>query len=304
MKPLIVMTVFLFFAIKSHSFDACVPIITEDKKVFDYNYIVAKGIFNEFLFYYMSFYKIHLKKLGVPDSQIKVVSNYSADTPLNSAKKIKKTIESFNNDRKVIILSHSKGALESLYMLIKFKEVRKLVHKSVLLQGPFQGVSSYDLTYGKIGDEVASKSWSFAFYRAVAKTAFISKRFKNFSKEVVLELFNHKLLEEEDLLKDLLFVRTYKNLEEINWRMQYLGGLYTNVLKVKSDGVIAYNEQLPKGVNTENSCVLEFYADHGDFAKTSFLGSSKRKKKIRSYLNHVLFGKEILAEFKNFKVSN
>ncbi len=274
-------------------FKQCLPVVGKKiEKASDYNYIIAPGVFNEVISYYMTQYKRHFLEIGVPRNQIKRVNNFTVSVPDQSALKIKKAILGFKNKKKVVIFSHSKGALESLYMLIKHKDIREKVYKVILLQGPLRGVSSYDLTYGMPGEKVAEKSFLFRAYRWIAKFSFISFRFNNFSKLKVEKDFNYESLKEEGLLNKLIFVRSYKSVPDMNWRMRYMGGLYKDYLNERSDGVILYKEQLPVGVTHENSCVIDFYADHGDFVKTRLLKSATKVKRVNMFIDHILFNKE------------
>jgi hypothetical protein len=231
----------------------------------NYSFILVPGIFNEFIPFYMTEYKYFLMESGVPLTQIHKFNSSSIKSPLDESNRLTDfATKVFKEQKKpLVVLAHSKGALESFYML---NSVDTSILKHVyLMQGPLNGVSAYEVFYGKPRKK---EPLYLKAIKKLMKWAFVSNRFKNFSQEEVHE--NTKdFIKKKDLLSKITFVVSETSFEKLPLRFKLLGFLYKNQFKSSGDGVMLKSEQIPKDLDLTKVCIIDMVASHEYLVKAA-----------------------------------
>ena len=213
----------------------------------------------------MTEYKYFLIDSGVPLAQIHKFNSSSIKSPLDESKRlIEFTNKIYKKQKKpLVVLAHSKGALESFYMLNSIDD--SLLKHVYLMQGPLNGVSSYKVFYG---EPRKKEPLYLKAVKKLMKWAFVSNRFKNFSQEQVHEN-TKEFIKKKDLLSKITFVVSETSFEKLPLRFKFLGFLYKSQFQSLGDGVILKSEQLPKDLDLKQACVIEMTASHEYLVKAA-----------------------------------
>jgi len=231
----------------------------------DYSFVLVPGIFNEFIPYYMTEYKYFLMESGVPLSQIHKFNSNSLKSPVDESKRLSKFVTKVSKEQKkpLVVLAHSKGALESFYMLNSIDD--SIIKHVYLMQGPLNGVSAYKVFYG---ENRKKEPLYLKAMKKLMKWAFVSNRFKNFSQLEVHEN-TKEFIKKKDLLSKITFVVSETSFEKLPLRFKLLGFLYKSQFESSGDGVILKSEQLPKDLDLTKACVIDMTASHEYLVKAA-----------------------------------
>jgi len=279
--------IILFFVLlyANTSYGECKKDVVDVNNVSNYSYVLIPGLFNEFIAFYMTEYKNYLLEMGVPKEQILRFNSSSFEYPQKESIRLFKRLQDFSPDKPLVIFAHSKGALETLYMLKDF-DLSK-IHHVYFLQGPFDGASSHEIFYTPSDEEDA---WSLKVAKKLAKWAFLSNRYSNFSKEEVRKRVK-QTTERPGVLEKLTFVISETDYENLPTKLKLLGGLYETHFDVPGDGVLLKENQLPKDLDVEKTCVLDIPASHDLFVKAA-PWDSERISKIHSFIKYLLMDQQ------------
>lgn len=110
------------------------------KETKKYNYLFISGFLNEFLPAYFYENASYLKNVGVSPSDIHIYYPPSNGSLYANADLIAQHLRSVSrqNDKKWVLISHSKGGFESLLFAAKYKDLfLKTVHKLHIVQAAF-----------------------------------------------------------------------------------------------------------------------------------------------------------------------
>jgi len=271
----------LFFGSLSTAESVCRPDVVKLDKLSDYSYVLVPGIFNEFISFYLTEYKNFLLENGVPKEQIIRFNSSSFEYPVNEAERLSETLEKFPSDKPLIFFTHSKGSLETLYMLKDFDLSR--VHHVYLIQSPLDGISSHEIFYGSILDEDPA---AMKIVKKIMKWSLVSDRYEYFSKRSVRPKVAESL-KVSGLLDKLTFVVSETDYEGVPFKLKLMGGIYQFYYDELGDGVVLKKDQLPYNLDQEKTCVLDIPGNHGMFVRAS-PWQTERVNLIHSFVKYLL----------------
>lgn len=248
-----------------------------------YNYIIIPGIVNEFVPYYMTEYRRFLMDEGVPSNQILRINNSSLYAPEKNVDKLITEVSSFKNDKPLVFLAHSKGALELLYALLKDKNIESKLERAFLIQGALDGSSIYRALIHE-----QRKNTFFGVGRWLAKIPFIKKYAESFGFPFVRSQLQNLPLR-SNLLSRLVFVQSDAPLDKLSYKFRYVGGFYKDFYGSPGDGVLLKSDHIPFSLKDKNICKVFYEADHGDLVKAA-PWQKGRVQKVRSFLSNLVFG--------------
>jgi len=278
-KKLILTLSLLLISVSASAF--CESNTIPKDKLKDYSYVIVPGIFNEFIAFYMTEYRNYLLQNGVPEEQITRFNSSTFVYPHDESVRLGEAIEHFSKDKPLVFFTHSKGALETLYMLKDFDLSR--VHHAYFVQGPFDGVSSHEIFYSPIH---ADEAHTMRVIKKLAKWAFVSDRYYNFSQEEVRRRVEESLVK-PGLLDKLTFVVSETDYDKLPTKLKLMGGLYENHYEELGDGVLLKKNQLPKDLDASKTCVLDVPASHDLFVKAA-PWESERVVRIHAFIDYLL----------------
>ncbi len=246
-----------------------------------YNYVIVPGIFNEIIPFYMTEYRRYLLDFGVPESQILRINSVTGKTFEKMALEIKDKILALDKKKAFVFFAHSKGALETLYFLMK-NDIK--LRKAFLIQGALDGSSLYKLFI--LGEE---KGFLFSLGRAMGSLSYIKTYLESFN-------FNHvrkklkRVVEERSLLNKIVFIGSEDEYINLSFKFKFSASLYESIYGKSGDGVLLSSDQIPFAVKDDNNICRFFYkADHGDLVIAA-PWQKKRINRIKLFLNEILFG--------------
>lgn len=268
----------------------CKPPLTDEYELPQYNFIIVPGIFNETIPYYMTEYRKLLRLQGVPSGQVLKYDNWTLSRPEENVERMYNKILTMPSDPELVFFGHSKGALETLYLILEKPEIRRRLKHVFLIQGPLDGVSSYELMYSKRAGSLTKNRPFFALLRFLSKIPFVKRLYQGFRQGFVrLKLQDHKIPEDKELLSKMTFVVSSEEVSRMKRNFKMFGRLYLEYFKEKSDGIILTKEQVPEGINESNACIKEVQADHGKLVR-AWPFAKKKRAKIRIFIKNLLFG--------------
>lgn len=274
----------VFFALFSlKAFASCDLGLLENDAAKKYHYIIVPGILNEIVPYYMTEYRRRLLSLGVPADQITRLNNATLSLPEESAVGMMREISKINTKHRLVFLAHSKGALETLYLLLNNKKKVNL-ERAFLIQGALDGSSLYRVLVAE-----QRKGSFFSLVQVLRSWPYI----KNFSDSLGFDMVRKKLAgisKELDLLKKITFIETDKSYEGLSFKFKTVGGIYRDSYNTPGDGVLLRSDHLPFELKEiKNLCRHYYKADHGDLVKAA-PWEKERTQRIEGFLNEILFG--------------
>ena len=253
----------LFFQFANNVYAICKDNIIPKERLSDYSYVLVPGLFNEFIAFYMTEYKNYLLNNGVPADQIIRFNSSSFEYPQKESARLKKVLDEYDSDKPLVFFTHSKGALETLYMLKDFDLTR--VHHAYFLQGPFDGASSHDIFYKPIHEDEPE---FMKVAKKMAKWAFLSDRYYNFSQTEVRNRVRASIVR-PGLLEKATFVISETDYEKLPLKLKLLGGLYVDHYDEPGDGVLLKENQIPKELDINRTCVLDIPGSHDLYVKAA-----------------------------------
>lgn len=276
----------------------CRPLAHSKEELKNFNFVIVPGLANEFLAFYMTEYRQYLLRAGVPKEQIFRFNNSSFNDPLQESKKLLKKVRALSKnskttkkpadaatnsllEKKIVILAHSKGALESLYMLKDYPLDQ--LERAYLIQGPFDGAESYELLYKS---EQELTHYLTRLLLKIKKIPFVEKRYSKFSKKIIRKNLA-PILKRPELLKKLVFVPTETVFTKLPFKMRIAGGMYFESYHKVGDGVLLKKNQTPHALQTDLTCIKELEASHDLLVKAS-PWQWKRVARIHKFLDSLL----------------
>ncbi len=248
-----------------------------------YNFVIVPGIFNEIVPYYMTEYRRYLLDAGVPSRQILRINNSTRKRPEEAAAEMLNRIKGMDKEREFIFFAHSKGALETLYMLLDEGEKVRL-KRVFLIQGALDGSALYRLIILKEGSGVL-----LGMGRLVGKLPYVKDDSVSFSSSFVREKMLG-LSKQENLLEKITFVESDQSYKDLSFKFKLIGGFYNKTYMTSGDGILLKSDHLPFELQGSEEVCRKFYeADHGDLVKAA-PWESGRIFKIKKFLDEILFG--------------
>lgn len=272
----------VFFSIRVFGFDCGLK--EDSKNLKDYNFVLVPGIFNEVLTFYFTEHRYYLINQGVPREQIHRINNSSLLSPEEESLKISDLILKINNDKPIVILAHSKGALESLYALGRG---HSKVQKAFLIQSPLDGIGSYELSYDDKFKSHPDKNLLLSALQVGASLNYIKSKHEKFSKAYLRKSLQ-PILGKDELVNKLVFITTESKYEDLPYKFRLLGSLYQKYFGSAGDGVVLTQDQIPFELQGSGSiCTLHLEGDHGTYVKAA-PWRLERKERIYSFLDMLL----------------
>lgn len=242
----------------------------------DYQYLFLGGIIGEvlglpFVGNYLKVNKKILNSMGITDVECRTLNSYKSAE--DNAHTLAVVIEQLfqKNNKKIVILGHSKACLELILSLIEYLPVfQERVHKVVCVQPPFQGSSIFE---------------KFNFLKYVSP---LWPGLKCLEAEHYSRLFAEKLIPDEEthayLRENLLVIRGFKeNSSDVAWIIRPSHFVMKRIGHA-NDGLVKLKDQsIPLAEYSE--IVLEM--DHSDLF-TSSLISTKDDEFRRKVMAEVL----------------
>lgn len=274
----------LFFSQTGLASD-CSLRITDLKKASKFNYVIVPGILNEFMSFYMTEHRRYLMSIGVPNDQIYRLNNRSYIRPDDNVNAFNELMDEIDNEKKVVFIAHSKGALETLYYLLNLVDLSR-IERAFLIQGALDGSSSYKMVMdGK------SSLWPFKYIRYLQYFTLVKRFSESFDALKVREKLKG-LSFKKDILDRVTFIESEKKLEDLPARFLLLGSFYQQVFKSAGDGVLLKTDHVPYELQKNTKLCRKFYEiDHGTFVKAA-PWESLRTLKIRNFMEDLLLGFE------------
>lgn len=274
---------FIFLSAQVLANNECTLDLNKRRKASDYNYILVSGILNELLPFYMNEYVDYLISLKVPKKQIIRVNASSLLDPFIASKSLEETINEINNNKKIVFISHSKGALETLYYLNNEKDnVAAKVEKAFLIQGALDGSSLYK-----------------AFYD-VKEIGFIKRAIKWMVGDKFPKPFNYRFVRKnllgiknkKELLKKITFITSEVTYDKLPFKYKMVGDIYQSNFKRSGDGVLMRSDHIPFELSSEldKLCVTNYDVHHA-YLVTAAPWDSEHLQDIRDFLKSLFFKK-------------
>ena len=281
MKKFLVCALLTFFSTYAFSTIEC-GFKFKKNELQNYRYVIVPGILNEFVSYYMTEHRRFLMQLGVPKEQIHRVNLESFMMPDEAALVLEKAVAELPKDKAFVFLSHSKGALETLYFLQKKHSTINLKN-ALLIQGPLDGAS-----ITKLPDEKGFLGFLNFMVKRLVSTGFVSAYDKSYSSEHVREKL--KGLESQiKLLNKIVFVESGTSYENLKWRFKPLGGQYKEYFGRAGDGILLEKDHIPYSLKDNKTiCRKSYDIDHSGLVKAAPWNSLKVEK-IKNFLERVFF---------------
>ncbi len=269
------------FASNSFALGECSLDLNKDRKASDYNYFLVSGILNEFLPFYMNDFEDYLVSLKVPKNQIKRIDASSLLDPMKASKVIADNINKISNGKKVVFISHSKGALETLYYLHNEEDGHaSKVERAFLIQGALDGSSLYRTFYDD------------------KKIGFIRRAIRWMVSDTFSRPFSYKgvrrnlagLKNKKTLLNKITFITSEVTYENLPFKYKMVGGLYQSSFKKSGDGVLMRSDHIPfELADVHSSLCIQNYDVHHAYLVTSVPWNSEHRQDIRDFLKSLLF---------------
>jgi hypothetical protein len=275
--------ILILLLLNSHSFASteCTLDLNEVRKANDYNYLLVSGILNEFIPFYMNDFEDYLISLKVPKKQIIRVDASSLTDPMKASSSIANVVNKISNGKKVVFISHSKGALETLYYLNNEKDgYASKVEKAFLIQGSLDGSSLYRAFY-----DVKNLGY---FRRAIKWIVSESFALPYDFRKVRKNLVGLKL--KKKLLAKISFITSEVTYENLPLKYKMVGSLYQNSFNKAGDGILMRSDHVPfelKGEH-EKHCIQNYDVHHAYLVCTAPWNRSHRQD-IRDFLKSLLF---------------
>ena len=280
MKLLIAIFI-LLSSLKSYGEQDC-SLGIEESELRNYRYVIVPGILNEILSYYMTEHRSFLMRRGVPANQIHRFNLSSFMKPDESAKILESKVLALPQDKELIFIAHSKGALETLYFLNKTHQKIRL-KSAILIQGPLDGAS-----ITKLPGEKGFLGFLNSFVKKVISVSLVKAYEKSYS-------FTHirKVLKDlpgyPNLLKKIIFVESSVEYSKLKGRFKPLGSQYKKYFGKAGDGVLMDTDHIPFSLkDSDLICKVTIEVDHSDLVKAA-PWNSLRVKKIRTFMQRVLY---------------
>ncbi len=220
----------------------------------EYNFVFVGGFLNEISYGYFKDNESFLKDLKIPKKQIhKIFPSSSVAVEKNIPWLAKNLLEKFNSNKKpLVIISHSKGAAETLGVILKYPLILKKIHKVFLVQAAVRGshVADYMMGVGRKLDE--KMVWHRRFEMDFKKSAnvtipqLVNQGISSLSHSAMTNLWNKLAKGRRDEFKEKLknkvfYIGSHEQLDGISKSIT-ASGLYLSTYYGASDGLIMANE--------------------------------------------------------------
>ncbi len=248
--------------------------------------VFVRGIFNEVLpEAYFKDNEDGAKELKIPYTTI--LSPPSSASIMDNAKVLAEKLKALYKKNKLpfILVGHSKGGCELLYMAITNLKLNEMIDKIILIQSPVRGSPVADLALDWCKEMWSPCHWLYAW----ASQGGYSIATKN-AETIFLEKINKLPKDEKELLsKKIFYVRSYKLRDqafEVSMTGEWLKNNYG-----PNDGLVLTSDQYLPSFGQDAGSVI---ADHADLVlhltskfKTKEDDKSARKAFTRALLRMV-----------------
>lgn len=256
-----------------------------------YHYVFIPGFLNEGLPTYFEDNITALEAAGIKNDSISVFNSSSFTAPSDNVHLLQKQMEKIPTNKKIVMIGHSKGAVEGLLFAIENKEfVQKRVQAVFLVQGAFLGSPIADYIAGK-GHAVDSKipffgrmfleSAHYVLSRLIVTNGLLALTSSNIN-----EFWGSKSIEPQHV--DTLDNKVFYIKSRQNYRYMSLfidnAGRYLETYYGDSDGIVILDGQSLSHVGRTIATIEG--ADHTDLMLSAPL--SNREKKYRFAFTNTL----------------
>lgn len=238
-----------------------------------YEYVFVAGFLNEGLLGYFKDNKDLLEEVGISKQQIHVLKPSSQEGVIKNALNLSKQLTTIykKSNRRLVIIAHSKGALETLALAVSQpKLIDTAVHKIFLVQGALKGSAVADYISGEgpaAGSEMPleERAWFLLSGRtARAIDPIINRGMTALTHKYTASLWNTlfklKGMPSSSVSSKIFYVRSYDQTQQMAEVIDCTG-TYIATYFGKNDGLVTVQDQS----FTEFGTVLAtLRADHAD----------------------------------------
>jgi hypothetical protein len=250
--------------------------LKDNRELQNYHYVLVRGVLSEISPYYMTPHRDYLKAKGVKTENIHIIGSSSNLKPEEAALQMNNIISRLS-DKKIIFISHSKGALETLYYLNNQKDLGHIA-KAYLINGPLDGASLYQLAYER--DDI--------FVMNIARKAISKDYALSFSSQYVRKKLGN-INSNSHLLKKIVIIQSRTKYSHVPFKYKITANLYRKVYGAVGDGLLLTSDHLPyvlKGHSKLCKVTLDTY--HDELLK-AFPWDKEKIKNIEYFLDRLLF---------------
>lgn len=241
----------------------------------DFEYILVGGIVSDYLRRagYFSVVADELTRQGVPAKQVHALFPPSSQTvQYNVDHFLRLRVEAIaaGTDRPIVFISHSKGAVETMQLLLEHPALRERTEAFFSVQGAFGGSPIADLLAGEAKTTerptgivnqtglAILKTFNRFFHRIIRGVAdlTISKS------EARLRRWNEEFSREQwELASRIVFLRTKGELKDMDIRTRVGAAYLLSAGVLENDGALAVENQIVPGLPSPS--VMISGIDHG-----------------------------------------
>ncbi|MBP6219322.1 MAG: hypothetical protein KA436_12115, partial [Oligoflexales bacterium] len=199
---------------------------------------------------------------------------------------LKDTLERLPRSKKIVIIGHSKGALESLIFALENKFfVRDHVEAMFLIQGPFLGspIADYLVGRGRAVDEripFFSRIFLHSAYYVLG-TALSSEALHSMTSHSIFNFWDARKTEIEaspqDITEPIFFIRTHQDYRKMSFFIDE-SGRYLDTYYGSNDGLVMLEDQSLPSVGQTIATLDD--TDHADLMLPSPLSSKDKNYRI------------------------
>lgn len=250
-------------------------------KAQDYYYVFVSGFLNEKTPFYWDDIVTKLKRLGVKDEEILFIDPPSNKTIEQNTEVIHDEFTNIKISKPIIMIAHSKGAVETFNFVWNFPElVKEKVHSAIFIQGAFGGSYVADtFVTGKLDFDSKISMLDQIIMQAQFKlNEFILEGYRTGLQDLTIasrlkwrmEIFAKKRPLHDELRNKLVFISSTEETDRVSLYLRN-AGRYLSAYQGPNDGLLLANAQhLPFGLHEEVK------ADHADFVLKFFTKHSER----------------------------
>ncbi len=235
-----------------------------------YNYVFVAGFLNEKIPFYFKDSVTVLEELDVRKDSVLIIKPPSKHTPHENLSFIKKSLARLDQSKPLVIIAHSKGAVEMLlYALHNPAFVKERVQAIFLVQGAYRGSPIVDYFTGKgyVCDQRISKT-NCVFLASVRRLGqfIVNDGFRSMSpvssKLVWSRLYPNFAEIKDQIDNKIFYIRSYQDYKRQTGLLRIFGA-YLSAYFGENDGLVALNEQSLAWIGKTIAVIPD--AGHGDF---------------------------------------
>ncbi len=231
-----------------------------------YDYVLVGGLIADYLHRvgYFSIFRSELKEQGVPGNQIHLLfppSDLSVEDNAESAIPEKWGAISAKSDRPIVIVAHSKGAVETVEFLLRNPQVLERVEAVFCLQGAFGGSELADFLMKEYEAPGRPDSWwARSGMRAIrtldgflhGRIAGVESLTTARARDRVLGWYRERPDALKKLIPKLVFITTNADPKTMDLRTRVGGRYLSSVGALENDGAVAEKNQFIPGLSNRS----------------------------------------------------